>query len=179
MKRFAGVAIGMLLVVAGVMGFTQAGFHDIKETLTGYEEVIPNVGGAVSTTGQGEFVARINPRETEIEYTLSYDGLEGVVTQSHIHFGQRSTTGSIVVWLCGSATNPGPVGTPLCPAPGDSVSGVLTAGSVGAGATGQGIEAGAFSELVDAIRAGATYVNVHSSKWPAGEVRSQIGHDGH
>ena len=46
------------------------------------------------------------------------------------------------------------------------------------GPVGQGIEAGALSELIDAIRDGKTYANVHSSKWPAGEIRSQITHEG-
>jgi hypothetical protein len=41
----------------------------------------------------------------------------------------------------------------------------------------QGIEPGAIGELVAAIRAGATYVNVHSSKWPGGEIRAQIRGD--
>jgi len=39
------------------------------------------------------------------------------------------------------------------------------------------------AELIAAIRAGATYVNVHSTRWPGGEIRSQIdgnsGHGGH
>ena len=45
----------------------------------------------------------------------------------------------------------------------------------------QGIEPGAIGELVAAIRAGHTYVNVHSSKWPGGEIRAQIrgDHKGH
>jgi hypothetical protein len=35
-------------------------------------------------------------------------------------------------------------------------------------------------ELIKAIRAGATYVNVHSTTWPGGEIRSQInGNSGH
>ena len=38
----------------------------------------------------------------------------------------------------------------------------------------RGIEAGAFEELVQAIRAGHTYVNVHTNKWPGGEIRGQI-----
>ena len=37
-----------------------------------------------------------------------------------------------------------------------------------------------FDELLRAIRAGATYVNVHSTRWPGGEIRSQIdGNSGH
>ena len=45
--------------------------------------------------------------------------------------------------------------------------------------TPQGIEPGAFAELVAAIRAGHTYVNVHSTKWPGGEIRAQIRAKGH
>jgi hypothetical protein len=45
------------------------------------------------------------------------------------------------------------------------------------GPTAQGIEPGALRELIAAIRAGKTYVNVHTTKWTAGEIRSQITHD--
>jgi CHRD domain len=43
------------------------------------------------------------------------------------------------------------------------------------GPAGQGISAGQFDELVDAIRAGATYANVHTTLYPGGEIRGQIG----
>ena len=33
---------------------------------------------------------------------------------------------------------------------------------------------GEFAELVALIRAGKTYVNVHTAKFPPGEIRSQI-----
>jgi hypothetical protein len=39
------------------------------------------------------------------------------------------------------------------------------------GPTGQGIGPGDFGKLVDAIRSGVTYVNVHSPAFPAGEIR--------
>jgi hypothetical protein len=45
------------------------------------------------------------------------------------------------------------------------------------GPAGQGIAAGEFSELVDALRAGRAYANVHSSKFPGGEIRGQINDD--
>ena len=38
----------------------------------------------------------------------------------------------------------------------------------------QGIELGAFAEAVLAIRSGNTYVNVHTVKFPNGEIRGQI-----
>jgi CHRD domain len=41
-------------------------------------------------------------------------------------------------------------------------------------AVGQGIAAGEFDELVDAIRAGFTYANVHTTAFPPGEIRAQI-----
>lgn len=80
------------------------------------------------------------------------------------------------VFLCQSATHPDPTGlAPMCgPAPA-RVSAVLTAANV-VGPAGQGVAAGEFAELVRAIRAGAAYVNVHSSTFPGGEVRGQLGH---
>jgi hypothetical protein len=38
----------------------------------------------------------------------------------------------------------------------------------------QGLNTGEMAELQAAMRAGATYVNVHTTLWPGGEVRSQI-----
>jgi hypothetical protein len=176
MKKIAMFTVAMVCVLGVTVAFTDSGFRKIREFLTGYQEVSGGIP-AISTTGNGTFVARINQDESEITYTLSYDDLEGQVTQSHIHFGQRSTAGGISVWLCQTAGTPAPAAvaatTPMCPTPGGSVSGVLTAASV-IGPAAAGIEPGAFGELVDAIRAGATYVNVHSTKWPGGEIRSQI-----
>lgn len=179
------LVLGALILVAGAAAaFADGrGFRNIREFLTGYEEIGPSIA-AISTTGNGRFTARINRDESEITYTLSYDDLEGDVLMSHIHFGQKSTAGGISVWLCQTTTNPAPAAvaatTPTCPAPAGSVSGTLNAASV-IGPAAVGIEPGAFGELVAAIRAGATYVNVHSSKWPSGEIRAQIeqGHDDH
>jgi hypothetical protein len=46
-----------------------------------------------------------------------------------------------------------------------------------------GLEAGNLDELLAALRAGATYANVHTTLRPAGEVRGQIsahnGNGGH
>lgn len=143
----------------------------ITERLSGYQED-PQV---VSTTGQGRFRVQIDEQAQEISYRLTYNDLVGTVTQAHIHFGGRAQSGAISVFLCTNQGN-GPAGTQTCPAAPATVTGVIRAADV-IGPAGQGIAAGEFAELVTAIRAGATYVNVHSSQWPAGEIRAQL--DGH
>jgi hypothetical protein len=50
---------------------------------------------------------------------------------------------------------------------------VIVASSI-LGPAGQGLSAGEFDELVAAMRRGVTYVNVHSSTWPGGEIRGQL-----
>ena len=140
--------------------------------------VPPAIRGAISTKASGSFSAQLNKAGDIIDYTLNYRGLEGSVTQAHIHFGQAGTVGGIVVWLCQTATNqpPAPLNdpkiTPICPAEG-TVKGTITAVQVLA-QTLQGISAGEFGELVRALRAGATYANVHSSLHGPGEVRGQV-----
>ena len=54
-----------------------------------------------------------------------------------------------------------------------TVAGTIRAADV-VGPTAQGIEPGEFAELVAAVRAGVTYVNVHSTKYPGGEIRAQL-----
>ncbi len=176
MKKISAIAVLVICMGAVALGFGD-GFKNIKEFLIGYEEV-----PSVSTTGNGGFQARINPDETEIAYTLSYADLEGAVQQAHIHLGQTGVTGGITVFLCSNLGN-GPAGTQPCPAPPATITGTITAADVSPnipatqGARNQGLGTGEFDELLAAIRAGATYVNVHSTTWPGGEIRSQIHHD--
>ena len=167
MKRRIFLASLMLLITAAVV--LPNGIKEIKALLIGYEEV-----PAVSTGAGGELRARISNDETSISYQLSYSDLEGNVTQSHIHLGQPGVNGGISVWLCSNlASPPTPPGVQPCPPPPATITGTLTAADV-VGPAGQGIDPGQFSELIQAIRARSTYVNIHSTKWPGGEVRSQI-----
>jgi hypothetical protein len=125
----------------------------------------------VSTSGHGEFRAAIDRDARTIQYELTYGDLEGNVSQSHIHLGQEGASGGISVFLCSNLGN-GPAGTQACP-PSGTISGTIEPADV-IGPAGQGLPAGAFDELARMIRAGLTYVNVHSSLVPSGEIRGQI-----
>src|SRR4026209_1020576 len=172
MKRLRGklalavVAAGALAI--GIVTFAVAGGgHTLRERLTGYQEV-----PALSTPGVGHFRASINKAANEISYRLTYTGLETAATQSHIHFENRTNNGPIVVFLCSNLGN-GPAGTQACPANGGTISGTFDADDVLTAGT-SGIAAGEFDELLAAMRAGATYVNVLTTGRPTGEIRSQI-----
>jgi hypothetical protein len=170
----AGVAVTATAMGTAAMAGGDASVSDantLRERLTGYQED-PLV---VSTTGTGQFRASI--RGSEVRYRLSYSALESDVTQAHIHFGGAAQSGEISVFLCSNLGN-GPVGTQACPPAPATVTGVIRATDV-IGPAGQGIGAGEFAELLAAIRAGKTYVNVHSTGYPGGEIRGQLGQDDH
>jgi CHRD domain len=158
--------------VAGTVALADGG-KGIRETLTGYEEDPLTL----STTGSGEFSASIKAKKGDaIRYQLSYAGLEGNITQAHIHFGGRAQSGGIAVFLCANPNPPAidpPPGTQLCPPAPATIRGTIRSADV-IGPAAQGIDPGEFDELLDAIGAGVTYVNVHSSKYPGGEIRAQL-----
>lgn len=166
-KVAAAVAVTGALAVAGTAAVAGGG-KQLKAGLEGYQEV-----PAVSTTGKGTFRASVGMSGDTITYRLSYADLEGSVTQSHIHFGQPSVAGGISVFLCSNLGN-GPAGTQPCPPPPATIEGTIHASDV-IGPTAQGIGPGELDELMRAIRRGMTYANVHSTTWPAGEIRGQIG----
>ena len=62
----------------------------------------------VSSPAQGTFRAEIDEAAQQVRYELSYSGFTTAVRQSHIHIAQPFASGSIMVWLCDSATNPAP-----------------------------------------------------------------------
>lgn len=178
MKRFR-VKLTLALAVAGAIAVGLAAVAvaqeggSIRERLTGYEEV-----GAVSTAGTGQFRASIDVSDSEIRYRLSYQDTESTVTQAHIHFENATNNGPIVVFLCTNLGN-GHAGTQPCP-PSGTITGTIVPAHVSAtlasaAAVTQGIAAGEFAEFVRAIRAGATYVNVHTVNRGGGEIRAQLG----
>jgi hypothetical protein len=183
-KGFIAALVGGIAALAvaafALAGGSGAGFNHLSESLIGYQEV-----PALSTTGHATFEADVSKDGQSVAWELSYADLEGTVTQSHIHFGQRSVNGAIIVFLCSNLGN-GPAGTQACPAAPATISGTFDAGDVLCGGcapapgnpAGQGIAAGEFDELIRAMDAGKTYANIHTLKWPGGEIRAQLNERG-
>jgi hypothetical protein len=167
-----GVVVAAVAVVGlGAVALADGGRSNFREQLTGYDEV-----PALSTPGGGSFRARI--RDDRVDYELTFSALESDVTQAHLHFENATNNGPIVVFLCTNLGNGLPTTQP-CPAGGGTISGTITAEDVStsaasAGAVANGIAAGEFAELVNAIRSSAIYVNVHSMGRPGGEIRAQL-----
>jgi len=161
-----------IMVMAGLLATaTVARGENFQATLTGYEEV-----PVVSTVASGDFRAIVEDGNDHFHYSLTYSGLQGTITQAHIHIAQLSVNGSIVIWLCQTSTNPDPTGlSPQCPQAG-TVTGRITAANVIAGGTAsQQLNAGDFAGALTAMRAGAAYANVHTSPLSGGgEIRGQI-----
>jgi hypothetical protein len=178
MQRFKRPSVAGIAKLATISAFALASSaiaHDRKNRieirLKSYNEV-----PAVSSPAAGRFEATYDEVSGAISYELSYSGLEGEVRQAHIHFGQQGVNGGIMVWLCQSATpfiDPAAL-APQCVGPNaGTVRGLIQSPNVLA-VTAQGIDKEDFDEFVKAIRVGAAYVNVHSTRFPGGELRGQL-----
>lgn len=168
MKRcmlFVPAALALLPALALAQGP-----NAVRTPLSGFQEV-----PAIVTGAEGAFHARLDSRTGQIHFRLSYDGLEGDVVQAHIHIGQAGVNGGVAVWLCSNlASPPTPAGVPACPSPPAVVEGTITAADV-VGPAGQGVAAGELGDVMRALRTGNAYVNVHTSSYPGGEIRGQLG----
>jgi CHRD domain-containing protein len=169
----AAVVIAVVALVAASFAIA-AGRHDGKgknddtftAKLNGYNET-----PSVNSKGRGTFRATVNSNNT-ISFRLEYSNLSQNPLVAHVHFSQKHVAGSVSYFLCG-----GP--KPACPAAtSGTVTGTVTAADI-VGPAGQGIQAGDFASVVAAMRAGATYANMHTTNFPNGEIRGQLkgGHD--
>ena len=125
---------------------------------------------SISTGATGTFRATLNPAGDELSFELEYSGLEGGDTLfAHVHLGQFDVPGGVMFFLCGGG------GKPACPNGSGTVTGTVNAGNI-IGPSGQGITAGQLAEAIRAMRDGIAYANVHTTNFPAGEIRGQVNH---
>jgi hypothetical protein len=134
--------------------------HNLGTHLSGDQEV-----PARETTAQGQAIFQVNEDGSAISYKLLVANIENV-RQAHIHLAPAGSNGDIVAWLY-------PAAPPAVLIPGRTQGtlgeGVLTAASLMGPLAGQPLSA-----LLDAMRSGGAYVNVHTSQFLPGEIRGQI-----
>jgi hypothetical protein len=160
--------IAATVAAAMVTGTTGAADVDkFHAVYSGFSEI-----PAVLSEGHGTLDLRLDRSAKTVTYTLTFSNLSAPVTQAHIHFGKVHVVGGVMVFFCTNLGN-GPAGTPACPASGGTVTGTLTAASV-IGPIAQNVTVGDFDALDDALETNTAYANIHTTAFPAGEVRGEV-----
>lgn len=134
--------------------------RNFKTHLKGENEV-----PAVETNAQGQATFKLSKDGESIQYKLIVANIENVF-MAHIHNAPAGENGGVVVWLYPSPPPPQLIEGRF---QGVLAEGTITADDLIGNLAGQSIE-----DLLDEIKAGNTYVNVHTSQNPGGEVRGQI-----
>lgn len=141
--------IGLLAITAPVALAADPPTAAFGGPLSGAQEVPP-----VATAATGETTVVISADDSTIWYVVEYSGLSGALAAAHIHTGAAGVNGGVILPLAASAS----------PMVGTLTSADFTAsGSITT-----------FAEAVAAIKAGATYVNLHTAANPGGEIRAQL-----
>ncbi len=131
--------------------------------LSGGNEVPP-----VDRNGQGQVIFKLSKDGTELHYKLIVANIENV-TQAHIHCGNAGVNGPVVVFLfgfqAGGVTENGVL-----------KEGVITSANIIARGSSAACMGGlaTFANLLDKMRNGSAYVNVHTVAFPGGEIRGQV-----
>ena len=124
--------------------------------LSGAEEVPP-----VETDAFGIFNARTNADETELTFNLITVGLEDILF-AHIHIAPAGVNGPVTAFLFEADVDP------------VTENGHLSSGTITSADLVGPLEGMTIADLLDEIRSGNAYVNVHTSAHPSGEIRGQI-----
>ena len=148
MRKFLVLALAALTVLA-VPAALAATRYEAK--LTGGAERPKS-----SSKATGEAVLRVASNNKSISYRIEAKGLSGAVQPAHIHFGKPGEAGGVIVNIC-----PKPCSLPK--------SGKLTSKNF---AKAPGVSS--FAAAIRQLKKGNTYVNIHTKKFPAGEIRGQV-----
>jgi hypothetical protein len=151
-----------LLVLVFAVPATATNGTNFRAHLNGANEV---ADPAVITQAQGQAIFQLSKDGTALSYMLTVADIDDI-RQSHIHLAPTGVNGSVVVWLYPSAP-------PAVLIPG-VFNGVLAQGTIVAADLVGPLAGQPLSSLLAAMEAGNTYVNVHTTAYPPGEIRGQI-----
>jgi len=145
--------LAVLLAICAVVAVPAlAASSKYKATLNGKSEAPQKTNSPA--TGSATFTIAANGKS--ISYTLKASKLTGPAQAAHIHFGKVGKAGPVIIAICAK-----PCSLPK--------SGKLTSKQF---AKAPGVAN--FAAAVKAIKSGKAYVNIHTKKHPAGEIRGQI-----
>jgi hypothetical protein len=120
---------------------------------------------ANSSPGTGTATFTVDSTQTTVNFVVTYTGLSAGSTLSHIHAGTADVAGQVSV----------PFPQLVTGKTADTFSGSFTSAQVGAATGGTiTIAKGDLAGLINAMKAGNAYAQVHSSANPGGEIRGQI-----
>jgi hypothetical protein len=162
MHRLAAV------LLAGIVGLVLVGLA-VAGMNRNYS-VHLNAGNEVATVpvvsdAQGQAIFHLSKDGESLSYKLITANIENV-TQAHIHIGAPGTNGGVIVWLY-------PDGPPPQLIPGRS-DGILAEGTITSANLVGDLAGGALADLVELLNTQMAYVNVHTSQYPAGEIRGNF-----
>ena len=121
-----------------------------------------NEPGGVTSNGTG--TADYTVDGGTVSYTVTFTGLSANANLGHMHVGPAGVNGSPTVTFSVPRATSG------------TFSGSFTAANVAAASTsdgGVGVDAGDYNGLLQLMRAGETYTNIHTQPFPNGEIRGQ------
>jgi hypothetical protein len=157
------LALAAILVGLPTTALGRDDGSDFTARLIGINEV-----PSVNTDGTASLRLKLNSATNTIDFTLTFHNLSARPSVAHVHFGQARTSGAPMFFFCGGG------GQPACPlTTSDTITGTITAANV-VGPAAQGIQPGDIASVMRAIRAGASYANMHTANFGSGEIRGQI-----
>lgn len=118
----------------------------------------------VVTTATGQFSMMVREDDASLEYELSLQGIEDVY-MAHLHLSEgEGAYGPMVAWLYPAhhARKAQPMHGPI--------NGVLCSCKINSSDLMGTLEGKTVQDLLDAIKAGKVYVNVHTERYPASEL---------
>jgi hypothetical protein len=152
-KRWT-ITAAALVLVAGLA--CSAKSRQFTASLTG-ASVIPTA----NTTAAGSANFTFSPSDSTMTYELHITNPIDSVFAAHIHFGAAGTNGPVVLPLWAGQQGMG-------------YSGLLASGTVTSKELAGPMAGQALSALADSMARGVLYVNVHTARFPDGEIRGQI-----
>jgi hypothetical protein len=143
------VAAAIVVVVAALAAVAdarrQATTIGLIATMNAPSEVPAPTGDVSAARGAFTATASQDGTGAGLSWSMTFSGLSGPATAAHIHIAARGQPGPVSVPLCAPCTSP--------------ASGTATVDAT----------------VLAALQAGGAYVNVHTDRNRAGEIRGQVG----